>query len=87
MRQHPLFLLESLDRRIAKRAKFRGTSGTFLDSRELKLVVIGILLHIGSGVLTPAGSFFAKKLAATRKISALQRVSRGRLYQMAEMGI
>ena len=87
MRQHPLFFLESLDRRIAKRAKFRGTSGTFLNSRELKLVVIGILLHIGSGVLTPAGSFFAKKLAATRKISALQRVSRGRLYQMAEMGI
>ena len=61
MRQHPLFYLESLDRRIAKRAKFWGTSGTFLNSRNPKLVVIGILLHIGSGVLAPAGSFFAKK--------------------------
>ena len=39
----PLFFLESLDRRIAKRAKFRGTSGTFLKSWNPKLVVIGIL--------------------------------------------
>ena len=61
MRQHPLFFLESLDRRIANRAKFRGTSDTFLKSRNPKLVVIGILLHIGLGVLAPAGSFFAKK--------------------------
>ena len=81
MRQHPLFFLESLDRRIAKRAKFRGTSGTFLKSRNPKLVVIGSLLHIGSGVLAPAGSFFAKKLAAARKSNALRWVSWERLYQ------
>ena len=81
MRQHPLFFLESLDRRIAKQAKFRGTSGTFLNSRNPKLVEIGILLHIGSGVLAPAGSFFTKKNAAARIINALRRVSRGRLYQ------
>ena len=69
MRQHPLFFLESLDRRIAKQAKFRGTSGTFLNSQNPKLVVIGILLHIGSGVLAPAGSFFAKKNSPLHKKS------------------
>ena len=70
MRQHPLFFLESLDRRIAKRAKFRGTSGTFLKSRNPKLVVIRILLHVSLGVFASDRSLlFNKKTCRCMKKS------------------
>ena len=57
-----------------KRAKSQDSSGAFLSPRNPKLVVTGLLLHIGSGVLAPDGSFFAKKTRRCTKNNALRRV-------------